>query len=471
MAKKTVQLRKIPGVDTIIAHPLVQSLIEKYDRDRVLYVVRKVVSEIKASAIGASDVPDMEAIVEKVLVKATALSRKSLVNVFNATGIVMHTNLGRAPFSPQLIEDASEVLAHYSNLEFNLNTAKRGSRYDHVSEILKYLTGAEDVLVVNNNAAAIMLILRAFTKNKEVIVSRGELIEIGGSFRLPDILAVSDCKMVEVGTTNKTRLSDFEREINENTGALLKAHPSNYKIQGFTENVKLRELVKLGEEYKIPVFYDMGSGLLQEVNIPELEKEPDVKKTLATGVDLVCFSGDKLLGGPQAGIIAGKAEYVKKLKKDPLVRALRVGKLTLSYLEAVCMQFVDHSKLLKNNYIYKFLGQTKEEIHRKAKMLEERLIDLGIPCCAVQSKAQFGGGALPGEFLESFAVQLMPNYDSSRKKSFFAEKLHKSLLEHQKPVLSVLRKGNVYFDMYCLTEEQIDELSKVIAEAYRAVSL
>ncbi len=460
-----------PGVDVLISTPEIQLMVGDYGKELITYIIRIVLREFKNATQKGSTIPTHQKIISTIDSRLRILTQRSLKNIINATGIVIHTNLGRAPFSEAIINDAGQILKGYNNLEFNIKTAKRGSRHTHLANILKYLTGAEDVLVVNNNAAAIMLILRAFTKNKEVIVSRGELIEIGGSFRLPDILANSDCKMVEVGATNKTRTKDYENAITENTAALLKAHTSNYTIQGFTEDVELKDLVKLGKTYNVPVFYDMGSGLLRELPLKALKDEPDVKKTLAMGVDLVCFSGDKLLGGPQSGIIAGKADLIATLKKDPLVRALRVGKLTLAFLESACMQYLDLETLFKNNLIYKILYQQTEEIKSRAEQLQKKLGEFQIESEVLTSKGQFGGGSLPGKFLDTYSVKIRTTFTSKKQKSLFSEKLFQGLLDHQSPVLTILKKGEVYLDLLCIADDDIPHIASVINDVNKSIAL
>jgi len=343
------ELKNLPAVDKILLNTEIKLLIEEHNRELIRISINKSLEFFRNKIKNKESIPTIEQIIDKVKLDIQNITQKKLCSIINATGIVIHTNLGRSPFNNQIINDATDVLIGYNNLEFDLIKGQRGSRNVHLTEILKYLTGAEDVLIVNNNAAALMLILRTFSKNREAIVSRGELIEIGGSFRLPEILAASDCIMKEVGTTNKTKTSDYENNINENTAILLKAHTSNYVVQGFTKEVNLTELVALGKKYNLPVVYDMGSGLLNKKSIGILKDEPDVKQTLSKGIDLVCFSGDKLLGGPQAGIIAGKAELIAKLKKEPMTRALRVGKLTLAFLEASCQNYLNEQKLFRNN--------------------------------------------------------------------------------------------------------------------------
>ncbi len=390
--------------------------------------------------------------------------------MINATGIVIHTNLGRAPYSQELLNDTFKVLNGYNNLEFDLDTASRGSRNSHASDLLKYLCGAEDILVVNNNAAAVVLILRAFAKGKDVIVSRGELIEIGGSFRLPDIISSADCNMVEVGTTNKTKVTDYERAICKQTGVLFKAHKSNYSIEGFTQEVSLNELVALGKKYKIPVVYDMGSGLLNHHSVKEFKNEPNVTQTLKLGVDLVCFSGDKLLGGPQAGIIAGKKKLIEKLKKEPLLRALRVDKLTLAFLETNNSLFLDEKVLSKKNLFYKTLKQSPAELQLKANQFSSLLSKFDIDSEVIKNKGQYGGGALPGKEIDSFAIKLIFKMDTARQRSELAEKLYKELLQQEIPILGILRKGNIYFDMLCIAEEELELVTESIANVYKPLA-
>ena len=460
-------LKKIPGVDTLLNNPQIKSLDSPIDF--IKYVIRKELNFIKKKVLEGDSTPEFQEIVDRILSEVKRIKSKNLKKVINATGIIMHTNLGRAPFSKDILDEAFKTVEGYNNLEFDLNKASRGSRYDHASDLLKYLCGAEDVLVVNNNAAAVVMILRAFAKNKEVIVSRGELIEIGGSFRLPDIIATSDCKMVEVGTTNKTKLSDYENAINSNTAVLFKAHQSNYSIEGFTEEVNLNDLVKLGKKNSIPVVYDMGSGLLTNTLV-ELNDEPNINQTLKKGVDLVTFSGDKLLGGPQAGIIAGKREFIEKLKKEPLLRALRVDKLTLSLLEANCNLFLDKKKLLEKNLFYKTVNQKAEEIEKKAISLQKYLKKSKIVSEVVKSKGRFGGGAMPKKEIDSYSVKIELNKESTRKRSETAEKIYKTLLQQDLPVLGVLRGGNIFIDVLCIQETEIELTAKQISVAYKQIA-
>jgi len=335
--------------------------------------------------------------------------------------------------------------------------------------LLKYLTGAEDILVVNNNAAAIMLVLRAFARNREVVVSRGELIEIGGSFRMPDIMKASDCQMIEVGTTNKTSIADYENAITQKTALLLKVHQSNYIIKGFTHEAALHELVSLGKKRAVPVIYDMGSGLLRKPSLEILQDEPDVRTTLSTGIDLLTFSGDKLLGGPQAGIIAGKREMIEKLKKEPMTRALRVGKETLSLLEALCVKYLDEKVFFRYSPVYRMLTTPPERLKEKAGKLQELLLEQGVKAEVVDSFGQPGGGALPGKTIDSFAVWIKYDKGSRKQKTELAEKLYFTLLKSERPVLGVLRKGKLIFDVLTVDDEQIVEVAETIAKVYHEI--
>ena len=459
-------LKNLPGVDKILIQSDIKILINKYNEPLVKYAIRNTLGYFRQIAIKEETVPSLQEIIKQISLDIQKLTTKSLRNVINATGVVVHTNLGRAPFSDYIIEEASEILRGYNNLEFDLEKGKRGSRNTHITQLLVYLTGAEDVLVVNNNAAALMLILKTFASGKEVIVSRGELIEIGGSFRLPDIMAASGCKMVEVGTTNKTKIQDYETVVNSETALLLKAHTSNYIIQGFTHEAKLNELVSLGKKKRIPVVYDMGSGLLRQTSVKAFKGEPDVRKTLSTGIDLVSFSGDKLIGGPQAGIIAGKKEFISVLKKEPMVRALRVGKTTLAFMEAALSYYLDDKTLVKKNHLFRMMNRKPYEIKVTAELLKKELVKYEINSTVVEGKGQCGGGALPGKDIDSFAVRIDKDFKSNKKKSEFAEKLYFGLLHYKTPVVGILRKGDIYFDLLTIHEKQIGLLAKIIGDVY-----
>ncbi|MFP4471763.1 MAG: L-seryl-tRNA(Sec) selenium transferase [Bacteroidales bacterium] len=464
------KLRNLPGVDKLMQHPQIAQLLKDYPREFVVQAIRSVLGSVREEMLSGGELPPEKDIINHILIRHSQLTTKSLKPVINATGVIIHTNLGRAPFGEFLLDDVRDILTGYSNLEFNLQNADRGSRYVHVTNLLKHLTGAEDILVVNNNAAAIMLVLRAMAKNREVIISRGELIEIGGSFRMPDIMAASDCKMIEVGTTNKTKISDFEQAVTERTAMLLKAHQSNYVIKGFTVEASLDEMVSLGRKHEIPVVYDMGSGLLRKAEIEFLSDEPDVQTTLKTGIDLVTFSGDKLLGGPQAGIIAGKKKWIDWLKKEPMTRALRVGKTTLAMLESICLAYLDEKKLLQHSPVFDMMNARPEVLKNRAAELSRLLSQNNVPCRIVESEGQAGGGSLPEKRIKSFAVQIEFHGRSRNERTKLAETIFKNLLLSGNPLLGVLRQGNLIFDVLTVPEKLLTAAADQIAQTYREVT-
>ncbi|NTW31440.1 MAG: L-seryl-tRNA(Sec) selenium transferase [Bacteroidetes bacterium] len=468
MNTKSEDYKCLPAVDKLLGLPEVKILISNFGKDIVLCSIRISLDYFRGSINKGIASPTYEEILEKVNSLIQLFGNRSLRKVFNATGIIIHTNLGRAPFGENLLNDSIEILKGYNNLEFNLQLGVRGNRNNHASELLKYLTGAEDVLVVNNNAAAVMLILRTFAKGKEVVVSRGELIEIGGSFRIPEIMAASDCKMVEVGTTNKTNIDDYKNAITKKTAILFKAHKSNYVIKGYTTEADLPELINLGKQFKIPVLYDIGSGLIKDNKHQLMKDEPNIKESIQKGVDLICFSGDKLLGGPQAGIIAGKKEFIDKLKKEPMFRALRVCKVTLALLETACMYYLNENDLNEKNLIYKIFNRKQEEIKKTAEILRNYLEKKGILSEIVSSKGQFGGGTLPDREIESFAV-MIKNNSPNKIRSKYAEKVYQGLLSHTKPVLGILKKGNIYFDVLTIFENEIEEIAQIICEVHESI--
>lgn len=465
-AKKTNH-QNIPSVNSLLNLPEIQKQIQLYGKEFVVFAVRKTLFEIRS---GKKESSGSLLIQQKVINLIKHIRGKSLKPVINATGIIIHTNLGRAPIGKSTWTESIDVLSGYNNLEFNLEKGTRGNRNQHASEIIKFLTGAEDVLVVNNNAAAIMLILRVLAKGKEVIVSRGELIEIGGSFRIPEIMEASDCKMIEVGTTNKTNIEDYEKAINKETAVLFKAHKSNYIIRGFTEEVSLKELILIGKKHKKPVLYDMGSGIIKRISHPILQNEPTVQDSVASGVDLICFSGDKLLGGPQSGIICGKKKWIDKIKKDPMMRALRVGKETLALLETTCMYFLSEKELFEKNFIYKIFNRKPEEIQHCAEFLVNELKKHKITSEVIISKGQCGGGALPEEEIQSFAVKIIAS-GTSQERENYAENLYENLMIQDSPVLAILKKGSLQLDMLTLFKEDLITLVEIIVKANQEVLL
>lgn len=464
------EFQKIPAVDKLLNYPELQLLIDQFDQKIVVFCSQKVVGDIRNEIKNGKLCPDLPSIIQSIKSELKNLTESNLKRVINATGVIVHTNLGRSPFGSELLNKALKNIEKYNNLEFDLSKGKRGHRDSHVANILKYLTGAEDVVVVNNNAAAVMLILRTFAKDKEVIVSRGELIEIGGSFRVPDIMESSDCKMVEVGTTNKTNLADYEKAITNETAILLKTHKSNYSITGFTAEVDLEDLSALGQKHNVPVVFDIGSGLLKRINHSALNDEPDVKQALSKGVDVLCFSGDKLLGGPQAGIIVGKKNFIEKIKKEPMMRALRVGKTTLALLEASARFYLNEDLLFKHNVFFNTFLQTDEALKTKANYFLKHLKMNGIKADVEKSIGQFGGGTLPDKFLDSYALKLVID-ENNQKRSKLAEQIYHSLLSLDTPILGILKGANIYFDILTLDQEEMHIIVHNLPSIYKAIGL
>ena len=465
MNSKKEELKKLPSVDKVLHLSFIKDLIKQFNKNLVTYSVRLAIESARQEILEGLPSPSTDNLLLEIQNIIRKIGQKSLKPVINASGIIIHTNLGRSPYGKHLLSQAFDTLESYNNLEFNLKKGSRGQRNDHASEILKYLTGAEDVVVVNNNAAAVMFMLRTFAKDKEVIVSRGELIEIGGSFRIPDIMAASDCKMKEVGATNKTKITDYENAITPQTAMLFKAHQSNYVIKGFTQDVDLTQLVELGKKHKLPVIYDIGSGLLRKVDKKALKNEPDVRQALSTGIDLISFSGDKLLGGPQAGIIAGKKKYIEQLKKAPMMRALRVGKTTLAILETACTYYLNDDDLFEHNVLFKILSQPIATLRQLAEQLKTELKLHNIDSELIESKGKYGGGTLPDLEIDSFSVKLLPK----NTKNTLAKQLYHQLLERDKPILSNLKSGEIYFDILTLQEENIKHIAQLISLAFNKV--
>ncbi|WP_457680443.1 L-seryl-tRNA(Sec) selenium transferase [Thermovibrio sp.] len=448
--------RQIPKVDSLLKEPELLKLLNgkplfflKEAISRVLEEVRKEIREGRLKEV------DFSLIKEKIRKELSLLIQPKLHKVINATGVVLHTNLGRAPIGREVAEHLVSVITGYCNLEYDLKRGKRGLRYRNLEWILKELTGAEDVCVVNNNAGAVLLVLSTLAKRKEVIVSRGELIEIGGSFRIPDVMEQSGAILREVGTTNKTHLYDYERAINENTALLLKVHTSNYKILGFTESVPTKELVNLGKRYGIPVYEDLGSGSFIDVRKLGLSYEPTVQELLKAGVDLVSFSGDKLLGGAQAGIILGKKEYVERIKRNPLNRALRIDKMTLAVLEATLTYYLDENLPFEEIPVWKLLSQSSEKIYEKASELVKKLSleDFKGKVKIVKDEAEVGGGALPLQTLPTYCVEV-------KVKGLSPNDLDRKMRSFEVPVIGRIKNGVYLLDMLTVFENEIPTVAE-----------
>lgn len=392
--------------------------------------------------------------------KVEAKFQYTLKKVINATGTILHTNLGRARLSRRAIEHVMETACSYSNLEYDLYDGVRGSRHTHVEELLKEITGAEAAMVVNNNAAAVYLVLRELAKGKEVIVSRGELVEIGGSFRISSIMEESGAILVEVGTTNKTHFYDYERAVSENTGMIMKVHTSNFKIIGFTESVPTEDLARLSASLKDVVFYeDLGSGVLYDYGKHGIGSEPVVSDVLKKGADIVSFSGDKLLGGPQAGIIVGKKHLIDRLKKNQLARVVRVDKMTIAALEATLMEYLKGIDGLKNIPVARDLLTSREEMEKRSQIFAEKLLSLTDQFYVEvrESIGRVGGGTMPDVELPSAAVYLRHKKLSAEEISF---KLRRG---HEPPVIVRIQKDEIVLDLRCVTSEEEEEIISALA--------
>lgn len=410
-----VNLRNIPAIDEILALPRIKELLKLYNRDFIMSNLRQAVEAGRQELRLTGGESNKESLTVNILNRLDIFiekaSRGTLQKVINGTGVVLHTNLGRAPLGERALRYLSDMGKNYNNLEIDLDSGERGSRYRHVEELLITLTGAEAGLVVNNNAAAVLLVLTSLARGREVIVSRGQLIEIGGAFRIPEVMKGSGARLVEVGTTNKTYISDYAEAITEDTALLFSAHTSNYKIVGFTEEVMLGELVKLGREHKIPVMHDLGSGILMDLGEWGLKDEPTVRASVDSGADIISFSGDKLLGGPQAGIIVGQQKYITAMKKNQLTRALRVDKLSIAALEGTLLEYLSGNPL-EGIPVLKMLTTSPEKLLEQAERLRADLYARlgsigGIEAISViKTDDMVGGGAYPTYKIPGFGVQI-----------------------------------------------------------------
>ena len=365
---KNLLFRSIPKVDILLEEQEIQDLIDAYGRELVMDVIREEMDALRTFIGKCEEEEKAKAqigmLTQNIKRHAGKLHEPNMKMVINGTGTVLHTNLGRAPISKEHVERLAGIVSGYSNLEYNLEAGARGERYSHFEKLLCKLTGAEAAMAVNNNAAAVMLILSSMAKGGEVVVSRGELVEIGGKFRIPDVMEQSGASLVEVGTTNKTHYSDYEEAITEETKALLKVHTSNYRIVGFTETVTIDELIPIAQEHDIPIIEDLGSGVLIDLSKYGLTYEPTVQDSIRKGADVVCFSGDKLLGGPQAGIIIGKKKYIDQMKKNQLTRALRIDKFTAAALELVLQEYLSEEKAIQNLPVLRMITESKEDVEK-----------------------------------------------------------------------------------------------------------
>lgn len=445
--------RAIPSVDKLLKTPRGSALVAEFGHHAFVDQARSLVEQIRHQIQQDQSLPDViqteNGIFDVISDRLQAQKQVAIKKVFNLTGTVLHTNLGRGLWSQGAIAAATDAMKHNVALEFDIDAGKRSHRDLSISQLLQQITGAEAACVVNNNAAAVLLMLATFAQGKEVIVSRGELVEIGGAFRIPDIMQQAGCKLVEVGTTNRTHLRDYRHAINENTAFLMKIHTSNFHIQGFTASVSEEELVELGKEFDLPVISDLGSGSLADLTAFNLPEEPMVQQKIAVGVDLVSFSGDKLLGGPQAGIIIGKKALIDRLQQHPLKRVLRCDKVILSALEATLCDYLFPDKLAENLPTLQLLTQSLESLQHKAEQLKTTLhkrLDSRYLLQIEPSLAQIGSGALPTEQIPSIAVTI-----SASKQSDLLD-LEKHFKTYPQPIIARIHQQKMWLDLRSVAE-------------------
>lgn len=459
---KTNPLRQLPAVNEVLESPDVQALLVEFAHDVVVAAVREELDELRKQIRQGQSLPQpmgVEDIADRVRRRLVHELSPKLRSVINATGIVLHTNLGRAPIAEPAAQAAYEAARGYLNLELDLETGKRSSRQNAIREWVARLTGAESATVVNNNAAATVLVLRSLCAGREVIISRGQLIEIGGSFRIPEIMAVSGATLREVGTTNITRIADYERAITDRTAALMQVHTSNYRISGFTKSASLAELVELGKRRGLLVIDDIGSGALIDFSRFGFEHEPVARDSIAAGADLVLFSGDKLLGGPQAGIIAGKKQLIQTIEKDPLMRAFRTDKMTLAALEATLRLYLSEAQALSQIPGLCMLGMDLNVLRKRAERLAAQLRQIkGLSCQVNHDIAYVGGGSLPDQAMKTVVIEIEARQVSD------GELAHR-LRIGTPSVVGRLRDGKLVLDLRTVFERQLTELVEAIRSA------
>lgn len=461
MDEKQKLLSNLPSVDELLKSRRGAEWLNTYQRRYVIQAIRDGIDRRRREILEglSTDLSEdiMMADIERIIQRLSSYSLKPLIN---ATGVVIHTNLGRSILSERALENIRRVSENYSNLEYDIDKGKRGKRYTHIKRILREVTNAEDALVVNNNAAAVLLCLNTLSKGKEVIVSRGELVEIGGSFRLPDVMAASGAILREVGTTNKTHLYDYEKAINENTSLILKIHKSNYKIVGFTDEVYTQELVTLGQKHHVPVMFDLGSGCLIDLKPFGIHNEPVVKDIVNSEVDLTTFSGDKLLGGPQGGVIVGKRKYIERVQKNPMTRAMRIDKLTLAGFEATLMEYIDEERAVKNIPTLRMLLQKPEDIKKQANRIARRLrkeiksLDIHV----IEDSSRAGGGALPEEDLPTYVVSIGTTKIS-------VNELEERLRKGSPPIITRIKEDSLIIDARTVGDSDVEVLVRGIKAA------
>lgn len=452
-------LARLPQIDRILQHPEIRPL--PYPRSLIAEIAREQINLTREKLLaGSLEQFEPDALMQQIQAALRQLLEPSLRRAINAAGIVLHTNMGRAPLSRAAQQALREVAEHYSNLEIDLETGKRGNRYTHVEALICRLTGAEAALVVNNNAAATFLILNTLGFERECIISRGELITIGDSFRLPEIMRRGGARMVEVGSTNQTYLSDFQNALTPETALIMKVHTSNYKIIGFASEVPLSELVELGHARGLIVYHDVGSGALVDLSRYGLPKEPVIQESIAAGADVVSFSGDKLIGGPQSGIIIGKKDFIQQMKKNQLTRALRTGKLTYAALEATLKLFLDEDNLLTEHAVLHLLTKPVAVIKKQAEKIKRALSSFPLKIEIETGLSEIGGGSLATESLPTQIVTITSD-------RFRANELAKKLRENQPPIISRIQSDRLQLDLRTVREDETGLIIQALQKIFR----
>ena len=462
---KTEMFQLIPAVDRLLGTRDIKDISQQYPKSLIVRAINQVLKEIRKNiekGIGVNDLSEVktESISRKVIERVKLLGKPSLRNVINATGVVVHTNLGRSILAESVLKKFRPLSGGYSNLEYDLDQGSRGSRHSHVEGILRELTSAEAAMVVNNNAAAVLISLETLAREREVVVSRGQLVEIGGSFRIPDVMKKSGANMVEVGATNKTHLKDYEEAIGPDTALLLKVHKSNFHIVGFSQDVETSQMVKLGNKYNVPVMEDLGSGCLVDISKYGFPREPTVQEVLDQGVDLVTFSGDKLLGGPQAGIILGRKDLIEAIKRNQLARALRIDKLTLLALEETLNIYRDERTALREIPTMKMLFESYDTLKSKAQKLSRRIGRINTDAFDLKlsdGNSKVGGGAMPLLELPTRLLCLKP-------KKLSAQYITEQLRAFDPPVIVRVDQDNVLLDVRTIQDNEMGVVVKAIKE-------
>ncbi|HEU4339171.1 MAG TPA: L-seryl-tRNA(Sec) selenium transferase [Planctomycetota bacterium] len=458
-SKAAGELRKIPSVDQLTVSPAGEALVQRHGRDPVVAAVREELEAVRAlmKSGGAPSVAPAD-LLAGALKRLESQNAPRLCRVINATGVILHTGLGRAVLAKAALDAIASVQRGYSLLETERESGERSIRETHVVTLLQKLTGAEAATVVNNNAGATLIALAAMAQGKEVIVSRGQLVEIGGSFRIPDVMEQSGCKLVDVGTTNKTYVSDYEKKIGHQTGLLLRVHTSNFRIVGFTASPTLEELIALGKKHGLPVMDDLGSGALVDMGLFGIQGEPGVAESVKAGADVITFSGDKLLGGPQAGILLGSKKWISQIRKNPLFRALRVDKLTLTALEATLKIYFDRERLMKDIPILAMLGMAADELERRALDLAAKLKAVpGVSVEILDDSSEVGGGSVPAHALPTKVVALRVGKTPLATTAA-------ALRMNEPSIFARVQRDRILFDVRTLLEGEADEIAAAVAK-------